>query len=749
MSDSLGDNTLVTVEPSPQAAELIQAKMLVPALPAAVVARPRLVDQLVGFAKPLVLVCAPAGYGKSTLLQQWAQAEERRVAWVSLDPSESDPVLFWRYVTASIGEFEPEVADEVHGQLSGSAPNLTGVVIPRLLNALARTRDPIVVILDDYHRVEPTALRNSLSVFLRHVPRSVTIGLASRTPPALALAEMHARGLVLEIGESDLRLTKEEAVAAVARFSPDAPVDTVDRIYRSTEGWAAGLYLSSATRRADNAHRQVHDYIVTEMLDALDEDDRAFMRKTSILGELRPAPCDHVSNSDHSARRIARLGASNLLMVRLDEQGARYRYHHLLQDALQAELAQTATTEDLRALHLRAFDWYADAGNVSQAIHHAIQAGAIAGAVALVCGHWYDYMIRGRVATVQRWISWFSESDLLAHPPILPTGANAHGFGGNVAEAQRFARLADASSYEGDPLDGSASFVSSVSIMHAALVLDGPANALVHAARAAELEPPNSSYRPAIAAMLGAYRFMTGAASGYYPLLVEGARAASGPPETAAYALANLALIHAWRNEWDQAEQYAHEVVVQADEDLAQRLSWYGLAYAVAARAALVAGDTVQGERLLAVALGSEQQAHDSTPFDSAVQRTATAEALLELGRHGVAENLAHRALRNVASMGEAGIVERRLDRIVREVNAAAAGARERDRKAPAIGSLLSTRELQVLNLLATDLTLAEIASQLYLSVNTVKAYTKRTYRKLDVHSRQQAVAAGRALGYL
>ncbi|MDH3645049.1 MAG: LuxR C-terminal-related transcriptional regulator, partial [Gammaproteobacteria bacterium] len=269
------------------------------------------------------------------------------------------------------------------------------------------------------------------------------------------------------------------------------------------------------------------------------------------------------------------------------------------------------------------------------------------------------------------------------------------------------------------------------------------------ATRAAELEPPDSTWRPAIAAVLGAYRFMSGAKSGYYPLLIEGAQAAVGPPEIAAYALGNLALIHAWRDEWEQASQYADEVVGQLEDGLAYSLPIYGLAYAVAAHAAVLGADTAQSEKLLTVAVRSEQQAPDSMPFDSAVLRTAIAEALVDMGRYREAGGFVHRALQNIASMGEGGYVEKRLDRVVRHLSKAGAETGDRNLEAPAIGALLSTRELQVLGLLATDLTLAEIGSQLYLSLNTVKTHTRRTYRKLDVHTRQQAVAAGRTLGYL
>ena len=726
---------------------IIEAKINVPPPRSGMVSRGQILEDLAASTAPFVMVRAPAGFGKSTVLEQWAHFGDRLFAWVSLDPSESDSTVFWRYFYSAIRVCIPEFAPQLYDELAKPEPDLTGSIIPGLLNELATIEEALVVVLDDYHRMQSAEVDRTIQSFIRHLPRGTTLAIGTRSKPRFELAWLRSRGLVHELRATELSLTIDEAAALLRAQNPDRTDEEVTWIHSRTEGWPAGVYLFGLVEPLDQSMQttpDIREYLVTQMLSSQSPADQEFMRRTSLLSHLEGSFCDYVTQENSGQERLERLANSSLLIMPLDQAGDRFRYHHLLQAELGSLLERHEPREAVAALHHRAMEWTARQGEISEAIHHAVRADDIEAAIHLVAANWYAYIMTGRVRSAYHWLSSFSANDLRTKPRLALAAAMISAFAGYPRESREFAAAAEAISYAGEGFVGAASYESSVAIMRSGIAADGPVSALADVRRAVELEPLDSPYRPLVVAMLGTFIYSTVLQDAdAYPLLLEGAKAATGPPETAAYALANLALLHAWRNDEEAALTYARQAIQRIDEVNVGGLMLYGLPYAIAAKLSLSRDGLAESRRLLRNAQQAERAASNAAPFDSMVLRTTMAEACVAMDELGLARTYAERALGNLAVMSEGGLVANRLDHVIRMINRA--GFQTDDPAEPTV-PLLSSREVQVLSLLTTNETLAGIGRRLYISRNTVKTHTSRIYRKLGVTDRHQAVAAARRL---
>jgi LuxR family maltose regulon positive regulatory protein len=729
------------------ATELIASKYRVPTAREEILVRTRLLEQLAGKSRPIVLIRAPAGYGKSTLLQQWAACEPRPVAFVRLDQAESDLVLFWRYLVAALKTIEPDLVGEADRELQGRMPLIDDVVVPRLLNALDRHDGQLVLMLDDFYRIEGSSVPASLRVFMEHIPGSLTLAIASRPDPRLSLAGLRARGRVHDIDMNEMRFTMEETVAAVAKIDATRSKRDIQAIHVRTEGWATGIYLAGrhGARLPPTAPPQeIHRYLISEMLDDFDAEDRGFMQATSILDELDPDLCDAVTQRVDSGQRLRRLSDSNLMLVPLDGALA-YRYHHLLQETLRFELRATQDRDAIWALHDRAFRWELEQGHLSEAIHHAIGAGAIGEAVEVVCHNWFDFVLTGRLLTAERWISWFDDPDFSAYPSLAVAGALVSAFAGDAHSVERLSRLAARLDFDGDPMDGSITFESSVAIMSATLGLDGPRVAGGHAQRALELEPETSPWRPLMKAIVAVCLILEADDSQLDDSLVRAAAMTTGPLGVNTYVLGSLSLVAAWRGRWGTAQTHASEAIRLIEELHIGDLVTSGLPYAVSAVISGRQGDDARARQLLAVAEQALQRRGGGFLTDSLLLSLTVAEAQLELGRPNLAMVQLEYSRRVLAKLGEGGRAEYRVNKLFRETERMLRSSPDDD--ADDRVALLSARELQVVGLLRTGLTLEQIGERLFISRDTVKTHARRSYRKLGAHGRDEAVAEAERLG--
>ena len=412
---------------------LLATKLHVPGPRPGFVPRPRLAGALgEALARGLVLVCAPAGFGKTALLADWARSGGRPVAWLSLDAGDDDPVRFWRHVVAALDRARPGIGERA-GPLPGPPPSSFEGLVTALINELAAQpgEDAVVLVLDDYHLVGAGQVHASLAFLLEHLPPGLRLVVASRSDPPLSLARLRAGGQLAELRAAGLRFTAQEAAALLREaIGADLPGAVVAALAASTEGWAAGLQLAALSLRgqADPAgfvaafsgsHRYVLDYLAGEVLDRQSEEVRTFLLETSVLERLSGELCDAVTGRTGGQVMLEQVERANLFLLPLDEVRGWWRYHHLFADLLRARLQQQHPGR-LAALHRNAAAWSAERGLADDAVRHAVAAGEMSWAARLV-EQLFDaaYNLRGEEATVQRWLAALPAELVQSRPRLL------------------------------------------------------------------------------------------------------------------------------------------------------------------------------------------------------------------------------------------------------------------------------------------------------------------------------------------
>ena len=340
--------------------DLVVSKLRGPLMRPGTVRRSRLIERLArGDRCPIVSVVAPAGYGKTTLLSQWAEGNGQAFAWVSVDEADNDPKVLLSYVAEALDAVEP-IGERVFDALASPASSVPGSVVPRLASAFSSMISPVVLVLDDVHVLRNSECRAAVSVLADHVPGGSRLVLAGRAGPPLRVARLRAEGKILEIGPGDLSLTCEEASSLLRDAGVALGEDEVAELHRRTEGWPAGLYLAALYLREGGPlagaavsfggdDRLVSEYMESEFLARISRRQRAFLTRTAVLERMCGPLCDAVLDLAGSAAVLADLAGSNLLLVPLDRRGEWYRYHHLFRDMLLAELERRGAWPDAGA----------------------------------------------------------------------------------------------------------------------------------------------------------------------------------------------------------------------------------------------------------------------------------------------------------------------------------------------------------------------------------------------------------------
>jgi LuxR family maltose regulon positive regulatory protein len=379
--------------------DLTTAKLRRPAARPGIIPRWSLVDRLAQEDFPaIVSVVAPSGYGKTTLLAQWAERGGQAFAWVSLDKRDNDPKVLLSYVAAALDAVQP-VGERVFEALAATTSSVPGSVVPRLGSAFWSMTTPVVLVLDDVHLLRNTVCRDALSVLADHVPPGSRLVFAGRDEPPLRTARLRAEGRILEIGMSQLALDEVEAAALLDAADLALKDDEVAALHQQTEGWAAGLYLAALYVREGGslqggeafggADRLVSQYMEEEFLALIPARHREFLTRTAVLERMCGPLCEAVLELPGSAATLAELARSNLLLVPLDRRGYWYRCHHLFRDMLLAELERLEPGL-LPVLHRRAAAWFEANDFAAQARIQLIQVhlalADTAGAKALMRG---------------------------------------------------------------------------------------------------------------------------------------------------------------------------------------------------------------------------------------------------------------------------------------------------------------------------------------------------------------------------
>ena len=474
---------------------LLQTKLHVPELRADAVRRPRLVKLLhesLGAGRKMTLVSAPAGFGKTTLVSEWAgslptvwpwlRTAERPCAWLSLDEGDNDPARFLAYLVAALQTSDASVGRSVTAIAQSPQPPAPKVLLTSLINDIAATARPLVLVLDDYHLIQTLAVHEQLGFLLQHMPSQMRLVIASREDPPLPLSRLRARAQMVEIRQADLALTEGEAAAFLrSTMGVDLSSDDAAALQRRTEGWIAGLQLVALSLRGSDdvqgligsftgSHRYILDYLIEEVFARQPSHIQEFLLKASILDRLTAALCDDVclekpglAPSGVTSRELLRaLDQSNLFIVPLDASREWYRLHRLFADLLRERLHRVGTQASLEELHRRASFWFEARGFPADAVKHALAASEWERAAALILNVEEAMLKRGEVVTLLGWLQALPDVALLTQPKLCLSYSWALILTGRLVEAESILAVAERVAKEGTSGDGQVALLADV-----------------------------------------------------------------------------------------------------------------------------------------------------------------------------------------------------------------------------------------------------------------------------------------------
>jgi LuxR family maltose regulon positive regulatory protein len=441
-------------------ATLLATKLSIPPARSRLVQRTRLFERLdAGLSSRLVLVSAPAGFGKTTLLGEWARSRNQPVAWLSLDKGDNNPARFWAYLILALQAIHEEIGESALAALRSAQPPPIEAVVTTVINDVAdlvRSDRPVPLILDDYQVVETPALHEGLASLVEYLPVPFCLVIAGRADPPLPLAHLRSRGLLAELRASDLRFTATEAAAFLNQsMELRLTAEDIAALESRTEGWIAGLQLAALSLQGQSpehvtdfiadftgSHRYVLDYLTEEVLQRQPAQVQEFLLQTAGLDRMTAPLCDTVTGRSDSQAMLEYLERANLFVVPLDERRQWYRYHHLFADLLRSRLEQSRPGQ-VATLHYRASTWYEQNGAVAEAVAHALAAGDIERAAALIEGNVLALLGYRELPALLGWLEALPQDIVRERPWLGIAYAWALLYAGHLGAADRFLQEAE------------------------------------------------------------------------------------------------------------------------------------------------------------------------------------------------------------------------------------------------------------------------------------------------------------------
>ncbi len=713
-------------------------------------ARTRFTDVLCESAPRLVLLAAPPGFGKTTLLAQWREVDARAFACVSLDSGDNDPVTFWRYIVQAIQHAVPEWSAVAVSELREPRADVVDAVVPAVLSDLEAIDEKLVLVLDDYQEITNRICHDSLSSFLERTPSHVTLAVSTRSDPPIPMGRLRALDDLLELRAVDLSFTEAESATFLNEILHlGLATETVGALQERTEGWPVGIHLAamSLTHEADvtgfvarfgGASRHIVDYLTEVVLDALDEERQQFLLETSVLDTMSGPLCDAATGRQGSAEMLVELERANLFLVPLDDCREWYRYHELFADVLRNRLLQS-DPELALAVHRRASEWLGPEGYRYEAVRHAVAAHALESAMTLVLEDWRPSLEQDDAVAILRQLEELPPANDERDARLAVVRAWTLSALNRREESLDALESAESAQAE-PPMPCGLPFEAATALTRACFPWGDSARMLGAAEQASELLSDTFSVgRPISLLALG------------WALRLRGEdEAALAPLEQAAFLAARS-------NQWliaGMARAMLARISLETDDvDLAVRvarraldtLEVHGVADTPGAGMAHVAlGAALAGRSELEEAgklldrglanLRARGQPLDivdallvSAPVRRTLEATAPARAMLEEAR-----NL-------LATCPDPGVLSARLVEVARRLTPAHRRIEGE--------SDLTERELEVLRYLAEGLSKREIGKELFVSFNTIHSHTRSIYQKLLVSTRQDAIARAQELG--
>ncbi len=735
-----GDRGTVLI---PAPAPLLASKFALPAAPAALVPRARLTGRLAQDDDTAVVsIVAPAGYGKSTLLRQWADLLPG-VAYVAIDDRDNDSVALLSSIATALDRVEPLELRTL--RLFGSpGRSLESTLLPGLVDAVWKRRTPTVVMLDDVHRLSEPAALDAIAFLMLRLPPNLRLVLASRRKMRLPFARLRTSGHLLELGAEDLAFDGA-AVRAMARVIGVhvEPADVANLLAR-TEGWPAASYLglrsigSARTQNRPSAEllgteASIADYMRSELLDSLDPGTRSWMYRSSVLDTMSGPLCDAAIGTAGSLALLRRLERDNLFVIALGVHRDAYRYHRLFRDMLRDELEERepGAASDVFA---RAAAWCAEHGEPEHAVEYAHASGDMDLAARLVSTYALPLHWAGRAATLGRWLDWFDtdgEREKRASLATLAGWINA--MDGRTRNARRWLATAQRAPDTGAMPDGTTKGAW-IAVLRGYMAPDGM-EALASDARAAMAGITDASpWRPGALLLAGIADIAAGSLESADAVLAEAVELAEirGAIPGLGLALGERAIIALARGDPAVASRHVERglaVVREAGmEDYVGSLTLH----AAATRTALANGSPTEARLAIARVNRLRPQITASLPIFALQMRYETIRACIALRETTAARTLMVEVKDILRQCPDLGTLSEQAIELER--------ALETQRASPAGPWALTTAELRLLAYLPTHLTFREIADRLFVSSHTVKSQAMAIYGKLGVSSRRGAI---------
>jgi LuxR family maltose regulon positive regulatory protein len=740
------------VRPTLPAVGLLESKLAPPAGPTHSIPRKALLARLRGSRKvPVVAVVAPSGFGKTTLVAQWAARDRRAIAWLTIEERDNDPLVLFRYLGAALGPVCSVDPTLIKG-LSPADQSSPAIVVAWLASAIGRAYSPTVLVVDDAHLLTNPASMDAILMLEENLGRGSQLVIMGRPELRLPTASLRAQGRLAEIDAGDLAMSVDEAEALFERMHLPVEKNDVEELTRRTEGWPAALYLAGLTlqdaRFADRpavadmprAHSVV-DYLRSEFLAPLPRNVVTFLTRTSVLTRMSGPMCDDVLERRGSSQILDDLSGRNMLIVHLDQHGEWYRYHNLLRQLLRADLERREPKRSRQLLE-RAALWCEEHSLYNEALEYAAELGDPNLMARFLESHTLRTHRHGGDSMLLHWYTWFEANDLMMRfPRLAALGAWLHLGLGQPSAVRRWVAAAEEgmrnlAPEERNRIDGI------LTLLRSAQCAGGPEQMKSDAERAMHLLP-SPEWRPvAMLAQAMAMR-MLGGRQEVDPLLIatfEEAMDVEAFP-TAMIALTERAVLAIEQDEWGPAEQLVARALEIVDRAGLENYMATVPLYAVAARVAIQAGDMTTAKAHLAQTQRLRNDVTRAIPFLAVRARLELALAYTELTDAAGARTML-REIETLFTLRPNLGVFREQTEAVRErlgsMTTTFVG-----------GSSLTSAELRLLPMLATQYSFREIAERLFVSRHTVKTQAISIYRKLRVTSRTAAVEAAREAGVL
>jgi LuxR family maltose regulon positive regulatory protein len=734
--------------------EILESKLYQPAVRPGVISRPRLLDRLRAARDvPTVAVVAPAGYGKTTLLALWARADHRPFAWLSVDRHDNDPMVLLTHLAVALDRISP-LPVGTFDALRSVGVSAPATVVPRLGAALARFPQPVVLVVDDVHQLQDGPSLDALVTLIGHVRGTTQVALAGRGIP-VPLARQRAQGRVIEIGAADLAFTESGARSLLRAAGADLPDDEVVALARRNEGWAAGLYLAALTRTdtrlgartavAAGKDRLVADYLESELLARLAPRDLSFLTRTAVLERLSGPLCDAVLGESGSSAELERLERDNLFLVPLDGQGLWYRYHPIFRDLLRTRLDRDGL-DHLRALLRRAADWCETDGQLEAALRYARDAEDVDRVARISITLAQPMYAAGRADTVMSWLEWLDERGAVErYPAIAAQAAYICALIGRPAAADRWADLAERWAGQVPASHRDRLLLIWLATLRGMMCRRG-VEQMRRDVDDAEIPGAGSATDPEYPMRLllsGVANMLLGDLDTAEARLTDATELTDetrrGP--LASTVLAHRALLALPRGDWSATEGFVERALLVTRRARIESHISSALVFALAARVALHRQDPTRARSHLSEAQRLRPLLTHAIPSLAVEALLEMAEVSVGLGDSRGARVFVRDAEAVLRRRPDLGSLGKRTDEIRLRLGTLQASGTDT--------STLTSAELRILPLLGTHLTLAGIADRLFLSRHTVKSQLWSMYRKLDVHTRSDAITRAQELGLL